>query len=124
MKTLIFTIRIITVMLIFFSFGVIVSCKEESKKKDPTTNSTKITAPNTSEDNASGAIGDIAINPAHGLPGHRCDIPVGAPLNSLPTKNNNNTKSGSPVINSAEVKLNPAHGQPGHRCDINVGDPL
>lgn len=26
------------------------------------------------------------MNPAHGKPGHRCDIAVGAPLNSSPTK--------------------------------------
>ena len=26
-----------------------------------------------------------ALNPAHGQPGHRCDIAVGAPLNSSPT---------------------------------------
>jgi hypothetical protein len=24
------------------------------------------------------------MNPAHGQPGHRCDIPVGQPLNSKP----------------------------------------
>jgi hypothetical protein len=24
------------------------------------------------------------MNPAHGQPGHRCDIPVGQPLNSQP----------------------------------------
>jgi len=26
----------------------------------------------------------VALNPAHGQPGHRCDIAVGAPLNSAP----------------------------------------
>lgn len=50
------------------------------------------------------------LNPPHGQPGHRCDIPVGDPL---PTTSANNS-----------VKINPAHGQPGHRCDIPVGDPL
>jgi hypothetical protein len=33
------------------------------------------------------------LNPAHGLPGHRCDIPVGKPLNSKPQKS-----AQSPVI--------------------------
>ena len=28
--------------------------------------------------------GSVALNPAHGQPGHRCDIAVGAPLNSAP----------------------------------------
>lgn len=26
------------------------------------------------------------LNPAHGQPGHRCDIAVGAPLNSAPAQ--------------------------------------
>lgn len=29
-------------------------------------------------------INSTAINPEHGQPGHRCDIAVGAPLNSAP----------------------------------------
>jgi len=28
----------------------------------------------------------IGVNPAHGQPNHRCDIAVGAPLNSKPTQ--------------------------------------
>jgi len=28
----------------------------------------------------------VALNPQHGQPGHRCDIAVGAPLNSKPTQ--------------------------------------
>ena len=32
------------------------------------------------------ASGDVAMNPAHGQPNHRCDIPVGAPLNSPPSQ--------------------------------------
>jgi len=70
-----------------------------------------------------------ALNPAHGKPGHRCDIAVGAPLNSaatnpdavstiLPTNTTNTTEP------SNNIKLNPAHGKPGHRCDIAVGAPL
>lgn len=55
------------------------------------------------------------LNPAHGQPGHRCDIAVGAPLSSAPA---------SPKTTGSSKKLNPAHGQPGHRCDIAVGAPL
>ena len=58
-----------------------------------------------------------ALNPAHGQPGHRCDIAVGAPLSSAPATTSVNTAT-------APQKLNPAHGQPGHRCDIAVGAPL
>ena len=93
------------------------------------------------------------MNPAHGQPGHRCDIPVGAPLNSAPTTptsttttlpNNKTMTVSQPVITTtgsnppslnfnpaqAQTKtvtapgMNPPHGEPGHRCDISVGAPL
>lgn len=77
----------------------------------------------------------VALNPAHGQPGHRCDIAVGAPLNSKPIQSTIQTPpTGKPTtpLNTSPVKtspatgkgLNPAHGQPGHRCDIVVGAPL
>ncbi len=73
-----------------------------------------------------------AINPPHGQPGHRCEIPVGAPLNGntaapkvTPVQNKsiggNNQPKATPVVAEG---INPPHGQPGHRCDIKVGDPL
>ena len=93
------------------------------------------------------------MNPAHGEPGHRCDISVGAPLNSAPTNTakpaaSNGaatiTPAAAPTQNSAIVpalqntsitapaktataftgKINPAHGQPGHDCKVAVGQPL
>ena len=78
------------------------------------------------------------MNPAHGQPGHRCDIQVGAPLNSPPGKPaaqpittpvQTQQPQGAPSILNAPsantaVGMNPAHGQPGHRCDIAVGAPL
>ena len=74
------------------------------------------------------------LNPAHGQPGHRCDIPVGAPLNSPPATQPvvTNQKTAQPVTitqaPASNVKtapgMNPPHGQPGHRCDIAVGAPL
>ncbi len=81
--------------------------------------------------NTISASGDLALNPAHGQPGHRCDIAVGAPLNGIgensnttmtPQKIDLNKMNSSPT--SGGGNLNPAHGQPGHRCDIKVGDPL
>lgn len=77
------------------------------------------------------------MNPAHGAPGHRCDIAVGAPLNSKPAANNaaqpnvvttqqpanNFTVTEQPAQKTAPG-MNPAHGEPGHRCDISVGAPL
>jgi len=75
------------------------------------------------------------LNPAHGQPGHRCDIAVGQPLNSKPAAKSGASTTATPVVNptvSTPAKsdglfakgLNPAHGQPGHRCDIAVGKPL
>lgn len=89
------------------------------------------------------------MNPAHGQPGHRCDIPVGQPLNGQPAQpqqasaQNINVNSGQTVTidpnsvspgkivvdqNGKQVKtapgMNPPHGEPGHRCDIPVGQPL
>jgi len=79
--------------------------------------------------NTAAAVGKL--NPAHGQPGHRCDIAVGA---ALPVDNAAAAPVGSaPLANPAQStitapaatgKLNPAHGQPGHRCDIAVGAAL
>lgn len=80
------------------------------------------------------------MNPPHGEIGHRCDIAVGAPLNSKATVNttasvqptsNTNVQNSVPALlstNVAEAKtpegMNPPHGKEGHRCDIAVGAPL
>ncbi|MCB0464569.1 MAG: hypothetical protein KDC78_02680 [Aequorivita sp.] len=81
-------------------------------------------APATDDANVSG---DLAMNPAHGQPGHRCDIPVGAPLNSASgssTTTPEMNKTNSVPSSSSGNGINPPHGQPGHRCDVKVGDPL
>ena len=45
------------------------------------------------------------MNPAHGQPGHRCDIAVGAPLNSAPGKASvQPIKSTSTTISSSDLK--------------------
>jgi hypothetical protein len=71
------------------------------------------------------------LNPAHGQPGHRCDIAVGAPLNSKPASASTSAATpvnAKPIVLPPDTLfakgLNPAHGQPGHRCDIAVGKPL
>ncbi|WP_265197327.1 hypothetical protein [Aureitalea sp. L0-47] len=109
-------------------FILVASCREDAKKGSADGNKVDITpvsekmtkTPATETSETSEA---IAKNPAHGQPGHRCDIPVGAPLNSPPANTNSatplNTNSGA-----ANPKINPPHGQPGHRCDVKVGDPL
>jgi hypothetical protein len=66
------------------------------------------------------------LNPKHGEPGHRCDIAIGAPLDSKPTQ----VVTAQPAVVKQAVAiktgkgLNPPHGQPNHRCDIAVGAPL
>jgi hypothetical protein len=92
------------------------------------------------------------LNPPHGQPFHRCDIPVGSPLNSVAPAKTAQTKPATPVnrtgmaptlenaarlnnqrtnnttapivANGTPPKLNPPHGQPFHRCDIPVGSAL
>lgn len=76
------------------------------------------------------------MNPAHGQPGHRCDIAVGAPLNSAPSQPATQTSTPStvtpttitPTANKTKTVtapgMNPPHGEPGHRCDIAVGASL
>ncbi|MEO9005303.1 MAG: hypothetical protein ABI288_11225 [Ginsengibacter sp.] len=70
----------------------------------------------------------LALNPEHGQPGHRCDIAVGAPLNSPAqqpqTAPSRQLMPGLPVNTGGAVTLNPPHGQPGHDCAIPVGQPL
>ncbi len=71
------------------------------------------------------------LNPAHGAPGHRCEIPVGSPLNSAPSATVTQpqaqtiTTTANPTTKTTTAPgMNPAHGEPGHRCDISVGAPL
>ena len=72
-------------------------------------------------------VSTAGLNPAHGQPGHRCDISVGAPLDSKPTQPTIQTQPATATTpltttpSTAGAGLNPQHGQPGHRCDIAVG---
>ncbi len=95
-------------------------------------NSVVTTMPATAVQSTS-AVNNGNLNPPHGQPGHRCDLAVGAPLNSKPaqpaavtaTPNQPQAKINSqPVVQTVAPGMNPPHGQPGHRCDISVGAPL
>lgn len=71
-------------------------------------------------------------NPAHGQPGHLCDLPVGAALNTPAASSSTPAVAATPpqivqntvVQANATPQNNPPHGQPGHRCDIAVGASL
>ncbi len=125
-------------VLIFISTALLMSCKDKDQVSEIKTNTVQEAtleqkkqalenfAPTSTTTVSSN--GDLAINPAHGQPGHRCEIPVGAPLNGSGKTNSapvqtemNKAKTPAPTSGSG---INPAHGQPGHRCDIKVGDPL
>lgn len=54
-----------------------------------------------------GNTGDGKLNPAHGQPGHRCDIPAGAPLNSTPQKTTA-PKAANTNITTAPTIVNPS----------------
>lgn len=132
---------------------LIVSCKKELEPQASTATSelvrlglakdtTKPAAPlvQAPATNPNTVLSDTkGINPAHGQPGHRCDIAVGAPLNSAPTQQAQATQAQTVQVNPTQQKMvtttaaapvkvakgmNPPHGQPGHRCDIAVGAPL
>lgn len=83
------------------------------------------------------------MNPPHGQPNHRCDIAVGAPLNSpkaaTPAQPATTVQQPAPqpqgqaTITPVDMEsgsvgtppgMNPPHGQEGHRCEIAVGAPL
>ncbi len=74
------------------------------------------------------------MNPPHGQPGHRCDIPVGEPLNSKPAPAQQPAQTvaqttsapvqPTPSPTGEKPKVNPAHGEPWHNCAVKVGDPL
>lgn len=85
----------------------------------------------------------LTLNPKHGEPGHRCDLAVGAPLNTpattstiqpnvsttvpaatTPAVAKTDSQKVTPNPAPATTALNPKHGEPGHRCDIAVGAPL
>lgn len=97
-------------------------------------NNTMITAPQTMTQTVVQTPTAAGMNPPHGQPGHRCDISVGAPLDSkpAPAPTTVTTQQQQPQVTMKEVPaavktapgMNPPHGEPNHRCDIAVGAPL
>lgn len=108
---------------------------------NPTTTMTQTVTPQMlNQQNAAPVKVAAGMNPSHGQPGHRCDIAVGAPLNSAPGKaavTPQPTQAASvpsqsimttPPPAAANVVtapgMNPPHGQAGHDCAVAVGAPL
>ena len=144
MKTKYISSLLILFLLIIFSCKKELQPQESSDGTIPPANASTSISPSTSSGQSTNSTPNaslpqnspVGMNPPHGQAGHRCDIAVGAPLNSPPNKSNSTTtsagsNSSSPAIiktNSSAVVtqpgMNPPHGQPGHRCDIAVGAPL
>ncbi len=113
--------KILNSLLLAFSLVALISCKDE--KKDEVVKAPAVETIANSKTTA-------ALNPEHGQPGHRCDIPVGTRLDQpASTQMQQNTSTTNPNVSPVRVNgtasmKNPAHGEPGHRCDIPVGADL
>ena len=115
--------RRINVMILALFLGLMVSCKDQDKEAETTAAQTENEAPGKVSEE------QIKVNPAHGLPGHRCDLPVGAPLNAATSVNTTPTSelpstSVSPIRIDKKPDVNPPHGEPYHDCSIPVGAKL
>lgn len=101
-------------------------------------NNAVVSAPQVVTQTAVPTVTQPGMNPPHGQPGHRCDISVGAPLNSKPAppvtaqpttvstapQQQQVTMTEVPTKTKTAPGMNPPHGEPGHKCDIAVGAPL
>ena len=122
------------------STRVVISSAEDSTSTTPVSPALTNSSQNTPLQKKNTNSNSVGMNPAHGQPGHRCDIAVGAPLNSplgktasvpnptVPNPGSNVTapaiiKSNTPAV-ITKPGMNPPHGQAGHRCDIAVGASL
>lgn len=126
--------------LLFVS--ILAACSNGMEEGSSTTPATTAPATNTTTtqpiQQTAPATTQAGMNPAHGQPGHRCDIAVGAPLSSPAGTGQSATPPPQqtlikptppppavmPASTTTQAGMNPAHGQPGHRCDIAVGAPL
>lgn len=109
------TIYILAIILFLGASVFTYTYTRDTEKTQTVPNNQNIQMPTTDSFKAPVVTTASGLNPEHGLPGHRCDLPVGAPLNVTAEK-----KAASPV----KPKTNPQHGMPGHRCDLAVGAPL
>lgn len=108
-------------MILGLGLFLFTACKDEQKEA--------VAEPAAATEEGGVTEDSIKVNPAHGLPGHRCDLPVGAPLNSATATtttpvNELPSTSVSPVRIDKQPELNPAHGEPYHDCSIPVGAKL
>lgn len=109
--------------MLSFCFVFFFSCKDAAEDTNPVSKDVA------QETEAGVSEEKIKVNPSHGLPGHRCDLPVGAPLNAAATPNPEPVSqlpstSVSPIRVDQTPTVNPPHGEPGHDCSVPVGAKL
>lgn len=98
------------------------SCKEESSSEKAEDTATTASAEEMKADMSKSST--LKYNPAHGEEGHRCDLPVGAPLDKAQATTTQEMTTSPVRIQSATPKINPPHGEPGHDCSKPVGAEL
>lgn len=130
------------ILLLILTIAFLISCDRKGNTKAQSSDQAGLPSPTNIQSTDSNKTSQVKLNPAHGLPGHRCDLEVGAILPETPMQGNSiqTTIPGTStqpiaitpaqkapvqtIVPSKGAGLNPAHGQPGHRCDIAVGAPL
>lgn len=118
------SLKITSLIMICFVSLLTYSCKDEEKATEKEEVATENPSSEEMKDNMAKSE-DTKYNPAHGVEGHRCDLPVGAPLEKANASAAPQEMTNSPVrIKSAAPKINPPHGEPGHDCSVPVGGEL
>lgn len=117
-------IKIINIAILALCLSAMIACKEEKNETEASPANSEVEATENPKTTA-------ALNPVHGQPGHRCDLPVGAPLDQAATTQIQQTNTTSnPNVSPVRVQggdtpnINPPHGQPGHDCSKPVGSDL
>ncbi|MDT0690805.1 hypothetical protein RM549_13485 [Salegentibacter sp. F188] len=113
--------------LFIISLLSMVSCKDAEENTQPQAAQQENAVESSYLNKEESKDSEVVYNPAHGQPNHRCDLPVGAPLNQAKQQNTATSTSGnqSPVrLQSATPRINPPHGEPGHDCAVAVGAEL
>lgn len=119
--------------MLVLSLGLFSSCRDQEVNSEEELENAPSTSPPSNPGADTTTTGDDAtaeVNPEHGQPGHRCDIPVGAPLNQESSQeasqtSGSNQMTDSPVrLRNSQPEKNPPHGEPGHDCSVPVGADL
>ncbi|MCH4822311.1 hypothetical protein ML462_03920 [Gramella lutea] len=114
--------RILVILICLFSISIF-SCKDEEKASEKEEAVIETSSAEEMKNNMAKS-SELKYNPEHGKEGHRCDLPVGAPLEKASAANTPDMKTSPVRLQSATPKLNPPHGEPGHDCSVAVGAEL